>query len=148
MAGCTGADIDEELVNNVFRAAHSIKGGAGFMGLSAIKELSHKIENLLGFIRNREVVPEPGVISILLKAFDTLRDMINNVTNSNQMDISQHVRALVDIAAESVPDFSDACVDVTIQIVLPDGRNVLAASSYELDQAKKEGKNCYRISGQ
>ena len=48
-----GADINEELVNKVFRAAHSIKGGAGFMGLNNIKELSHKMENVLGMIRER-----------------------------------------------------------------------------------------------
>ncbi|NLA74909.1 MAG: histidine kinase, partial [Deltaproteobacteria bacterium] len=48
-----GADINEELVNKVFRAAHSIKGGAGFMGLNNIKELSHKMENVLGMVRER-----------------------------------------------------------------------------------------------
>ena len=43
-----GANIDENLVNKVFRAAHSIKGGAGFMGLTVIQELSHAMENILG----------------------------------------------------------------------------------------------------
>ena len=36
----TKDDFDEELVNSVFRAAHSIKGGAGMLGLEGIKELS------------------------------------------------------------------------------------------------------------
>jgi two-component system chemotaxis sensor kinase CheA len=54
-----GADIDEDLVNRVFRAAHSIKGGAGFMGLETIKNLAHKIENVLGMIRSREITPTP-----------------------------------------------------------------------------------------
>lgn len=36
-----GADIDVELVNKVFRAAHSIKGGAYFMGLTVIQDLAH-----------------------------------------------------------------------------------------------------------
>ncbi|HCF05099.1 MAG TPA: hybrid sensor histidine kinase/response regulator, partial [Desulfomicrobiaceae bacterium] len=71
-----GADIDEELVNKVFRAAHSIKGGAGFLGLSKIKELGHKIENVLDLIRNRELTPTPDVVNIVLLAFDKLRDMI------------------------------------------------------------------------
>ena len=38
-----GKDIDLDLVNNVFRAAHSVKGGAGFMGLTTIKDLSHHL---------------------------------------------------------------------------------------------------------
>ncbi|MBW1676389.1 MAG: Hpt domain-containing protein [Deltaproteobacteria bacterium] len=52
-----GADIDEDLVNSAFRAAHSIKGGAGFLGLNNIKDLAHKIENVMGLIRNREIPP-------------------------------------------------------------------------------------------
>ena len=47
-----GADIDPDLVNKVFRAIHSIKGGAGFLGLDNIKELSHVMENTLNLVRN------------------------------------------------------------------------------------------------
>src|SRR5512136_2064818 len=90
-----GADINEELVNKVFRAAHSIKGGAGFMGLNNIKELSHKMENVLGMIREREMVPNPEIVNILLLASDTLRNLLNNVGASNEMPIEEHVNALV-----------------------------------------------------
>jgi two-component system chemotaxis sensor kinase CheA len=79
-----GANIDEHLVNKVFRAAHSIKGGAGFMGLDNIKELGHKIESVLGLIRSREIVPNPEVINIVLLAFDRLRELINNTDQSNE----------------------------------------------------------------
>ena len=54
-----GANIDEDLVNKVFRAAHSIKGGAGFMGLTKIQELSHSMENVLGLIRSKKLTPTP-----------------------------------------------------------------------------------------
>ena len=46
-----GDAIDRALVNKVFRTAHSIKGGAGFIGLRNIKDLSHKMETVLGRIR-------------------------------------------------------------------------------------------------
>ena len=71
-----GADIDEQLVNRVFRAAHSIKGGAGFFDLAKIRELAHKTENALDLIRSRQMAPTPEVVSILLMAFDKLREMI------------------------------------------------------------------------
>ncbi len=54
-----GAEIDEEIVNRVFRAAHSIKGGAGFFNLTKIRELAHKTENVLDLIRSRQFVPTP-----------------------------------------------------------------------------------------
>jgi two-component system chemotaxis sensor kinase CheA len=89
-----GADINEDLVNKVYRAAHSIKGGAGFMGLTNIKDLTHEMENILGKIRSREMVPTPDIVNILLKAADALKDLMDNILNSNEMDISEHVTAL------------------------------------------------------
>ncbi len=89
-----GANINEDLVNKVYRAAHSIKGGAGFMGLTNIKDLTHEMENILGKIRSREMIPTPAIVNILLKASDALKALLNNVLNSNEMDISSHVSAL------------------------------------------------------
>ncbi len=89
-----GADIDDELVNKVFRAAHSIKGGAGFMGLTVIQELAHAAENVLGMIRSRQLVPDPDIINVLLLASDELQQLIENVEDSNEVDISEHLAAL------------------------------------------------------
>ncbi len=46
-----GADIDEELVNKVFRAAHSIKGGAATFGFNTISGFTHIVETLLDEVR-------------------------------------------------------------------------------------------------
>jgi HPt (histidine-containing phosphotransfer) domain-containing protein len=59
-----GRDIDEQLVNRVFRAAHSIKGGAGFFDLSKIRELAHRTENALDLVRSRQMIPTPEGVSI------------------------------------------------------------------------------------
>jgi len=89
-----GAEINEDLVNKVYRAAHSIKGGAGFMGLANIKDLTHEMENILGKIRDREMIPTPDIVNVLLKAADALKDLLEDILNSNDMDISGHVQAL------------------------------------------------------
>jgi len=96
-----GANIDENLVNKVFRAAHSIKGGAGFMGLTVIQELSHAMENILGMIRSRKLVPNPEIVNILLQGSDKLQSMINNVQTSNDEDITEHLIPLNAIAEGS-----------------------------------------------
>lgn len=98
-----GADIDEDLVNKVFRAAHSIKGGAGFMGLTAIQELAHLAENVLGLIRARKLVPAPEVVNALLLAADELQHLLDDVDASNGADISSHVASLNAIAAGMQP---------------------------------------------
>jgi two-component system chemotaxis sensor kinase CheA len=93
-----GADIDENLVNKVFRAAHSIKGGAGFMGLTVIQELSHAMENILGMIRSRKLIPNPEIVNVLLQGSDKLEAMINNIQSSNDEDITEHLIPLNAIA--------------------------------------------------
>lgn len=89
-----GADIDVELVNKVFRAAHSIKGGAGFMGLTVIQDLAHAAENVLGLIRSCKLVPNPDIVNVLLLAADELQHLIEDVGNSNNVDITRHTAAL------------------------------------------------------
>ncbi len=94
-----GADIDEDLVNKVFRAVHSIKGGAGFMGLAVIQNLAHVAENVLGLIRSRKLVSTPEVVNALLLAADELQQLLTNVGTSNEVDISAHVSTLNAMAA-------------------------------------------------
>lgn len=89
-----GADIDVERVNKVFRAAHSIKGGAGFMGLTVIQDLAHAAENVLGLIRSGKLIPNPDIINVLLLAADELQHLIEDIGNSNSVDISSHTAAL------------------------------------------------------
>lgn len=93
-----GANIDVDLVNKVFRAAHSIKGGAGFMGLTAVQEIAHAAENILGMIRSKTIIPTPEIVNVLLIAMDQLQAMIDDIHNSNNVDITSHVEALNAIA--------------------------------------------------
>ena len=102
-----GANIDEDLVNKVFRAAHSIKGGAGFMGLSTIQDLSHAAENVLGMIRSKKLIPTPEIINVLLIAADQLQSMIEDIQNSNEVDISSHLTPLNAIADGSFAQPAD-----------------------------------------
>ena len=92
-----GADIDLELVNKVFRAMHSIKGGAGFLGLNAVKTLAHAAEDLLNKIRNKELVPTAPVVSSLLAAADLVNRLLNQPKGEVEFDISGPLAALNNI---------------------------------------------------
>jgi two-component system, chemotaxis family, sensor kinase CheA len=140
-----GADIDVELVNKVFRAAHSIKGGAGFLGLTKIKDLGHKIENILDMVRNRELVPEPEVVNIVLLAFDKLRDLITNVAESNDAYIDDHVAALTAAASANLKGEEKASVDRRVEVRDGKGRVVFEVAEFDLLQNRKGGKNLYLL---
>ena len=140
-----GKNIDEELVNNVFRAAHSIKGGAGFMGLSTIKDLAHNVENILGMVRNREMIPEPHIVSVLLKAFDKLKELISEIETSNDQDVAEHIDALINLAKGSLPEHQKVNVTKIVTVSHPNTRSTIRAPQFDIDQAVKEGKFIYLI---
>lgn len=93
-----GAEIDLELVNQVFRGIHSIKGAAGFLGLGAVQSLAHRLENLLNGIRNGEFVPDKETIDVLLSSADQLRCLVEAPEVSEEVDIAAHLIALDDVA--------------------------------------------------
>jgi len=72
---CEKADSD--LINNVFRAVHTIKGGAGFFGLEKLKDLTHILENMLERVRTKDLVPTPKVIQTLLSSVDQVNEMLH-----------------------------------------------------------------------
>lgn len=70
-------------INAVFRAIHSIKGNAGFFGLTAIKSFSHQVENTLDEIRKGEVDLTNDLQRALIEAFDRVDEMVNQIFDDN-----------------------------------------------------------------
>lgn len=71
-----GAD-DPELINVVFRAAHSIKGGAATFGFADVAAFTHVAENLMDEVRSGRRPMEKAVVELLLRSGDTVRDMLS-----------------------------------------------------------------------
>jgi two-component system, chemotaxis family, sensor kinase CheA len=141
-----GANIDEDLVNKVFRAAHSIKGGSGFFGLRTIQELAHGAETVLDLIRSREMVPNPEIVNILLQAFDQLRVLMQDVGSSNQVDITEHVVALQGLASSYLPGERKASLTHKVKLQ-PEGRSTpLSVPEIDVAQALRRGQYIYLAS--
>jgi len=140
-----GADIDEQLVNRVFRAAHSIKGGAGFFDLVKIRELAHKTENALDLIRSRQMVPTPEVVGIVLAGFDKLRELIHDHRASNQADIAEFVAALTTLTADNLPAEQKRSVTDRVEVCLTETSTPVQASAFDLNQARRGGNCIYLI---
>ena len=85
---------DMDLINKIFRAVHSIKGTAGFFELKNIVDLAHGIENNFDELReNKKSLSDEG-IDVLLKSFDLLKDLIENVQASDDADIGDLLNKL------------------------------------------------------
>jgi two-component system chemotaxis sensor kinase CheA len=79
---------DQELLGKVFRAIHSMKGSAGFLGFSKVGDLTHVMETLLTKMRSGEIRPETVYVDALLEGVDLLNLMLGDIKKSNEVDIA------------------------------------------------------------
>ncbi len=96
-------------VNEIFRAAHSLKGMAGTMGYTRMQTLTHDMENVFSEVRNGTFKVQQGIIDILFKSLDALEEYVNNIqqtsdegTNDNQ-DIIDALNVVLKNKGETAP---------------------------------------------
>ncbi|MBP8626624.1 MAG: chemotaxis protein CheA [Syntrophorhabdales bacterium] len=70
---------DDEIINSIFRAVHTIKGTSSFLGFEALSNLAHKSEDLLGLIRKKELMINKDIADALLEAMDLMRLLIDDI---------------------------------------------------------------------
>lgn len=91
-------------INGVFRTVHSIKGNAGFFGLSVIKKFAHSVENTLDDIRNQKLTLTEELNRALIDSFDRINGLLQQVEQNNVPDelSSEEVSLLERIASLSL----------------------------------------------
>ena len=67
---------DAEKINEMFRAAHSLKGGAAMLGYSGIQKAAHRLEDALKILKEQEVKADQKLVSLFLAGYDALRDLL------------------------------------------------------------------------
>src|SRR5579862_9885864 len=77
---------DKELINTIFRVAHSIKGGSATFGFSEIASFTHSLETLLDELRSGSMQVTPAMSDLLLKSVDVLRAMLRAVQAKQPID--------------------------------------------------------------
>ncbi len=92
---------DEEMINGIFRAVHTIKGTSSFLGFNALSELAHKGEDVLGSIRKGEMKMDQETADILLEAFDVIKLIIDDIRvhgaeNQNTASIVEKLKGLME----------------------------------------------------
>ena len=77
---------DKETVNAVFRAVHSVKGGAGAFGLDSLVRFAHVFETCLDKVRSDRLVADAVAIKVLLRAADVLTDLVRASRDGGEID--------------------------------------------------------------
>ncbi len=147
-----------DTINEIFRAAHSLKGMAGTMGYKRMQNLTHDMENVFSEVRNGNIKVQPEMIDVLFRCLDALDEYTNNIqesadegTNDNEPLIKQLNDILNAVsngtqaekpkaeAAAAAPQTTEASEEKWHDIALDDSQIRV------IQEAKKQNKNVYGI---
>jgi two-component system chemotaxis sensor kinase CheA len=95
-------NADSETVNAVFRAVHSIKGGAGAFKLAALVQFAHTFETALDHVRSGKLTPSPDMMKVMLRAADVLADLVEASREGKEIDESSYEAVASDVKALTV----------------------------------------------
>ena len=106
---------DSELLNAIFRSAHTIKGSSGTVGLPDIAKFTHVMEEILESLRSGDLSPDKQMISTLLEALDLIKEMVAAVASEEEFpfdrctDLMARMNAIRGVdACESSPAVQQA----------------------------------------
>jgi len=130
---------DIENVNTVFRAFHTIKGTAAYLGLKRLTELAHHAESLLSRIRDREINCTGGYANLALRSLDVLKEMLDAVEASKpemMMHLPECYGDLVEVLKD--PEASGVNGDTDFQLNAADAVETLESDETETAETAEE----------
>jgi two-component system chemotaxis sensor kinase CheA len=86
-----GEAVSDELINRIFRAVHSIKGGFGFFGIEHVTKLSHVMENALSKVRDKSLAVSSELVDSLLVGVDKLRLLLDDIDSADRIPINDEL---------------------------------------------------------
>ncbi len=129
-----GPEVATKAIQNVFRAVHSVKGAAAFLGLTRVNELAHSAENVLNLIRNNELAPNTQIIDVLLRSIDQLRGMVSNARESNTVEVAELVQILDKIANQSLESNGEEVIAPELELAAHQADEQVAESPEPVSQ--------------
>ena len=146
-----------DTINEIFRAAHSLKGMAGTMGYKRMQTLTHDMENVFSEVRNGHIKVNPAMVDILFQCLDALDEYVNNIkesadegTNDNE-PLIQQLNAILNGNDKDQEDKNAATAETKKEAAdASDGRkwlNIKLDSSQcdVIKAAQEQGKKVYGL---
>src|SRR5471030_785812 len=128
-----------DTINAVFRAVHSIKGGAGIFGYERLVEFSHVFENVLDAIRHGNLAASPDAIDVLFAASDMLTDLVESARSD--VDLPSNYEADCRTVLERVMGHSPADVTSAVEFAPLADFDGIDFTPVRADNFDSEGEN-------
>lgn len=133
---------NHDLINEIFRVAHTLKGMSGTMGFTNMANLTHGMENVLQAIRNDEIEVSEEIIDLLFECFDALDTSVNHIIDYGSEDTSNHKELISKLNNHLVKEKNSKSNERNIQ------KPVLELEHHLIEvlkKAKSDGLNVYKI---
>ncbi len=86
---------NKDLLNEIFRGMHTLKGGAGFLGLESIIELAHVIESIFDKLRNDEMQLTSNMMDVILEGIDIIKSSIESLKYNNEIPDVEEIQDIL-----------------------------------------------------
>lgn len=118
LESCSG-DTARDRIEQMLRAVHSVKGGAGYFGLRHIEQVAHKMETAVEAILVGKTLRDTRAVDTLLAATDRIASLLDDIERSNSIDIEDVIARLDEILTAGSSSAPDAKLDLTAKETLP-----------------------------
>ncbi len=98
----------DELINDLFRAVHTIKGSAGIFGFDDVVSFTHVAESVMGMLRDKELTLDEPLMSLLLSSRDQISDLVGQVIENDDAPLPQATRERGDALLEQLRRYLDS----------------------------------------
>jgi len=117
----SAGDVDAELINTIFRVAHSIKGGSATFGFTDVAAFTHTLETLLDQLRAGKRQVSPGLVDVLLRSCDLMREMLEATKHKRPQDTGRvsALHAEIDAIMKSAGDAAPAGAKPAAPVAAP-----------------------------
>ncbi|GAA7229808.1 chemotaxis histidine kinase/response regulator CheAY2 [Helicobacter pylori] len=130
---------DLDLLNRIFRVAHTIKGSSSFLNLNILTHLTHNMEDVLNRARKGEIKITPDIMDVVLRSIDlmktllvTIRDTGSDTNNGKENEIEEAVKQLQAITSQNLEGAKEGNKEA------PKKENTEEAKKENTEEAKKE----------
>jgi two-component system, chemotaxis family, sensor kinase CheA len=117
---------DPELLNSIFRAAHSIKGGSGTFGFTQLSEATHEMETLFDQLRKGKRQPDSSTVRLLLDACDVFKAHLGRLKSGDR-----NADATMDTVRTKISDYRSTGATATAAMVPAAAATIAPAASHE-----------------
>jgi chemosensory pili system protein ChpA (sensor histidine kinase/response regulator) len=124
-----------EEINKLFRAIHTLKGSAAQVGLKRLGAIAHRVEDLIGRLREGEIEPSPMVVDVCLESIDVLKKTLHK-----QWSDEREMRAGVDSLLGRIAEFAPLDLEDTDVALPANAGTTTAASQNALSEIKPDVK--------